>query len=225
VLRVVVIDDHVTLAELLALALRDETDLDLVGHAATAAAGLALVAELRPDIVVMDYRLPDMDGVLATSRVLAEHPSARVVMMTACTEPNLIVRAAAAGAAAFLHKSGVLAEVLTAIRTARNGKMVVDTRLLGAVLDAPTATPLPGPRLTPREGEVLQLLGCGLDVTRAARTLGLSVHTCRGHVKSVLAKFACHTQLEAVATATRLGMINRPDRPSSSPPQPRIWQS
>jgi DNA-binding NarL/FixJ family response regulator len=212
-LRVVVIDDHTTLAELLAMALGEQDDVECVGHAATAEAGLELVASTRPDVVLMDFGLPDMDGVRATARLLADNPDTRVVMLTAATDPHLIAQAAAAGASAFVPKSGGLAEVLTAIRNARSGNMVVDASLLGAILDAPRGGPRTAagaPQLTPREREVLQLLGLGLDVRRAAKKLGISMHTCRGHVKSLLAKFGCHSQLEAVVAATRLGLIDVP---------------
>jgi DNA-binding NarL/FixJ family response regulator len=102
--------------------------------------------------------------------------------------------------------------VLTAIRAARTGAMVVDAALLGGILDAPKAQRRSGgtPLLTPREREVIELLGLGLDVSRIARRLNITVHTCRGHVKSLLAKFGCHTQLEVVVAATRLAMINSP---------------
>lgn len=212
-LRVVVIDDHTTLAELLAMALSEQDDIDCVGHAATAEAGLRLVALTRPDVVLMDFGLPDLDGVRATARLLADHPEIRVVILTAATDPHLIAQAAAAGAVAFVPKSGGLAEVLAAVRNSRSGNMVVDAGLLGTILDTPRGAIRPaagGPVLTPREREVLELLGLGLDVRRSAKKLGISLHTCRGHVKSLLAKFSCHSQLEVVVAATRIGLIDVP---------------
>ena len=109
-LRVVVIDDHAMLAELLVLALAEEPDLTCVGHALTAVEGLELVARTDPDVVIMDYRLPDMDGVRATAALLDRAPETRVVMLTAA-DPRLAAQAAAAGAVAFVPKSAALSDV------------------------------------------------------------------------------------------------------------------
>jgi DNA-binding NarL/FixJ family response regulator len=205
---VLIVDDHRTLADLLSLSLQQEPDLDLVGYGATAAEGLRLTGRHRPDVVVMDFSLPDQDGICATLEILAAYPQTRVVMLTASTDPMLVVRAAAAGVCAFLPKSGGLAEILTALRTPGSETMMVSPHLLTA-LDPGRQDPgrQVVPQLTPREHAVLELLGHGYDSRRAARQLGITVNTCRGYVKSLLLKLGCHSQLEAVAEAHRLGLI------------------
>ena len=207
---VVVIDDHTTLAELLAGALADQPDIDCVGHAGTAEAGMELVERLAPDVVIMDQGLPGLDGVAATSMLVGRHPGLRVIMLTAASNPHLVAQAAHAGACAFVPKTGGLSELLTAIRGARTGSMVVASSVLAQMVETTQAdrnASKPMTTLTPREREVLELLALGMDANRVARRLGISVHTCRGHLKSLLLKLDSHSQLEAVVTATRLGLL------------------
>ena len=208
-IRVVMVDDHRTLAELLAVSLRHEPDLQLVGHAVTIAEGVELVRREEPDVVLMDYSLPDGDGIAATQEVRSACPDTRVVLLTAATDPHLVARAATAGACAFLAKTGGLEEILAALRTARDGSMVVAPELIAGLLPATRRDPDEQivPRLTPREQAVLELLGRGYDARRVSRQLGITLNTCRGYVKSLLLKLGCHSQLEAVATAHRMGLI------------------
>jgi DNA-binding NarL/FixJ family response regulator len=213
-ITVLVVDDHQTFAELLALALDADPSLKYLGHARNAAEALTLVALHRPDVVLMDVHLPDVDGITTTERLLAEHPGLRVVVLTAHAEPTLVARAAAAGASGFLPKDGALRDVLQALHTAHRGGMVISPRMLAGMLgtgDGPPAPP-PSSLLTAREYDVLRLMGRGMDVRVIARGLGISPHTARGHIKSILAKLDAHTQLEAVMTAIRHGMLT-PNHP------------
>lgn len=207
-IRVMVIDDHRTLAELLGRALDGEDGVAYVGSATTAAEGLDLVTRLRPEVTLVDVQLPDLDGIALARRIVAAHPEGRVIMLTAATDPALVARAAEAGACGFMTKTGGLEELLSAIRRARAGAMVVDTALLAGLAGLATMPPRPrGPVLTPREIDVLRLLAGGRDTGSVARALGISLHTCRGHVKSIFTKLDCHSQLEAVVTAARLGLL------------------
>lgn len=212
-MRVLVVDDHQTVAELLAIALRYETDIECVGRAATAAEGIALAEQYQPDVVLMDLSLPDMDGLQATAMIKDAHPEMRIILLTAATDPRLVAKAAGAGACAFVPKSAGLEVLLEAIRGARHGAMVVDPAVLTALADLATRPVRRDQQrqvgsLTGREQDVLGLLGTGLDVRRVAQRLNISLNTCRGHVKSVLAKLGCHSQLEAVVVATRLGLLD-----------------
>ncbi|MFG2110974.1 response regulator transcription factor [Micromonospora chersina] len=213
VIRVLVVDDHQTLADLLAVALDGQATLTCVGHAGTAAEGLRLVDELQPDVVLMDVSLPDFDGITATELLRASHPDVRVVILTARTEPALVGRAMAAGASGFLTKDGALNEVLHSLNIAHSGATTVPAHLLHGLLAAPAAESpaAASAALTDREYQVLRLMAEGLDVRMMARSLGISPHTCRGYVKSVLNKLDTHSQLEAVAVATRRGLLRPSD--------------
>ncbi|WP_328466166.1 response regulator transcription factor [Actinoplanes sp. NBC_00393] len=210
-IRVLVVDGHQTFAELLGHALAGQSDLRCVGHARTGAEALRLCAELVPDVIVLDPELSDADGIAITELIRVRQPDTRVVILTASEEQALVRRATAAGAAGFLSKNGALGDVLNALRTAHGGGMTVSTDILARLLRS--TTPVSAPRgggLTAREDEVLQLMAAGLDARAVARRLGISVHTCRGYQKAVLAKLGAHSQLEAVAIATRRGLV-RPD--------------
>jgi DNA-binding NarL/FixJ family response regulator len=209
-IRVLVVDHHQTFAELLGFALGGQRDLAYVGHANTSAEAIRLVEELRPDVVLMDVQLPDADGIVTTELLRARHPQTRIVVLTASTEPALVGRAAAAGASGFLTKNGSLGDILHTVHTAHGGGMTVSSHLLTGLLKSTASGMGPGGPsggLTAREHEVLNLMGHGLDARAIARRLGISVHTCRGYVKSVLAKLGAHSQLEAVAVATRRGLL------------------
>jgi DNA-binding NarL/FixJ family response regulator len=209
-ITVLVVDDHQTFAELLALALGAEPSLAYIGHARDSAEATRLVAELKPDVVLMDVQLPDVDGLTTTERLLVDHPDLRVVVLTAHTDPALVNRAAAAGAAGFLPKDGALRDVLQALQTAHRGGMVIPAQLLTGALNATSAQSAPTastPLLTSREHEVLRLMGKGMDVRTIARDLGISPHTCRGYVKSILSKLDAHSQLEAVMVAIKMGLL------------------
>ena len=202
--RVVVVDDHATVSELLARALDAEPGLACVGTASNAASALALVDAEQPDAVVMDVQLGDDDGIDTTAQLLARHPDVRVVVLTARTDHDLVQRTAAAGACALLPKDGSLDDLLRALRTASQGGLMVHPQLLRELV---TARPRESPSMTDREHEVLRLLHEGRTVRQIAAVLTISEHTARGHVKKVLQKLGAHSQLEAVAIATRLGML------------------
>lgn len=133
-IRVLVVDDHPRFAELLGVAIAGQPALSYVGHARTYAAALRLVDELRPDVVLMEVALPDLDGIVATQRLRDSHPQTRVVVLTGRTEPALVGRATVAGAAGFLTKTGAFGDVLNAVRTAHAGGMTVSSHLLAGLL-------------------------------------------------------------------------------------------
>ena len=205
---VVVVDDHRTFADLLALALAAEPDMNCVGTADSVESGLALVEDVRPDVVVMDVQIGDDDGILATARLLERLPATRVVVLTAHADRHVLNRASDAGACALLPKDGSLTEMLSALRTARRGGLVVHPQLLRRIVG--TVRPVGQsyvPPLTRREHQVLQLLAEGLDARAVSKQLDISLNTCRGYIKSLLLKLEAHSQLEAVAIASRNGLV------------------
>ena len=213
-LRVLVVDDHSTFAELLTDAINREPDLVSVGHATTGAAGVAMFAELRPDVVLMDLQLPDIDGFVATAQIVALSPQVRVIMLTAHVTATVVANAATSGACGFLPKDGHFADMLKTLRTASPGSLAVDPAVLARLLNQPqAATRVLERPLSQRELSVLVRMADGRDVTRIATELNISSHTCRGHVKSVLSKLGAHSQLEAVIIAVRIGLIQISNEP------------
>lgn len=210
-IRVLIVDDHFSLAESLAMAIDFEADMECIGIAPTSRQALELVAERAPDAVLMDVRLPDSDGIEATARVKAIRPEAAVIVLTAHPDPAIMVRAGHAGASGFLRKESRVAEILRAIRLAKGGELALEPAMLRALLGEIGRGGRRHPEarwdLTPREREVLTLLGEGLGPKAIARELGITVQTCRGYVKSVLGKLGAHSQLEAVVVATREGLL------------------
>jgi DNA-binding NarL/FixJ family response regulator len=206
--RVVVVDDHRVFAELMQIAVQAEPDYEVVGHAQSVTDGLTMVEKLRPDVVIMDVRLGDGDGIAATAELTQRHPDLRVIVLTAHVNEDLMRRAAAARACALLAKDGDLAGMLEVMRSSRRGAFAVDPRLLGKLVGTPVVAQTRGPSLTPREYDVLRMLATGLEARMIAREAGISVHTCRGHVKNILTKLEAHSQLEAVAKAVRYGLID-----------------
>lgn len=206
-LRVLVVDDHRTFAELLSLALSGEPDLDCVGIAGSAAEATALVGALAPDVVVLDIEMPRQDGLAAARRIREVAPECVIVVVTAHQDSQWVVRATQAGASAFVPKNGSLDEMLDAVRRARPGGMLVANSVFhrGAGAALPVGEQVP--ELTQREHEVLVCLGRGMAPKSIAGVLGITLNTCRGYVKSVLAKLSVNSQLEAVVKAQRLGLV------------------
>ncbi|GAB2757341.1 response regulator [Terrabacter sp. AAH1] len=211
VLRVLVVDDHRTLADALCLAISAEPRMECVGTAHGAREATALVATASPDVVVMDVRLDDGDGVDVTRTITSDRPETRVVVLTAHVDESLLTRAAEAGACAVLPKGGPLTELMESLRTAPRDGFAVHPVLLRTLIGASAAPRATPDLLTAREREVLTLLAEGRDPTTIARTLGISVLTCRGYIKSLLVKLDAHSQLEAVMIALRRRLIQLPN--------------
>jgi DNA-binding NarL/FixJ family response regulator len=208
-ITVVIVEDHVMVGEGLAAALSSDLDLEVVAVAATLAEGVALVQAHRPDVVLMDYRLPDGDGACGTVAVKQASPETQVVMLTALGSQEVLVRAIEAGCSGFLHKTRPIAEVRTAVRRAHAGEVLFSADTLADVVGGLRRRPAgPGAQLTRREVEVLALLGAGASTTQIAERLVVSMHTVRNHVRNILGKLGAHSKLEAVAIAAREGIVD-----------------
>lgn len=159
----------------------------------------------------MDFELPDGDGPEATRQIKALMPSVKVVMLTARTDEASLVAAIAAGCAGFVSKTETVEILLDAVMAADQGETIGPPAQLSHLLRQlrPTNRGL-GADLTPREVEVLRLMGEGLVNKEVAQRLGLRLNTVRNHVQNVLMKLGCHSKLEAVATAVREGVIAYP---------------
>jgi DNA-binding NarL/FixJ family response regulator len=207
--RVVVVDDHAAFADLLRLALDGLDDLECVGTARSQAAAVELVERVGPEIAVIDLLLGAEDGLELVRRLRSARPDLVLVVSSARSDTGTLTDAAAAGANGFAPKSGEFAELLNVLRSARTGAMCVAPSLLAAPA-APAQETTPD-RLTTRESEVLRLMGGGASVPDIARILNISLNTCRSHVRAVHIKLGVSTQLEAVVTAQRLGLLRTAD--------------
>ncbi|HET9724606.1 MAG TPA: response regulator transcription factor [Actinomycetota bacterium] len=213
--RVLIVDDHRAFSDALGIAIDLQPDLAYVGTAGAVDEALDVIGDRSPDVVLMDVRLPGVDGIEGVRRIKAVRPEVRVLVLTGFADADAMARAALAGASGFFPKERPVGEILEAIRTAGRGGMVVEASVLAAVLARvrePERVPGGPPPLdlTDRQREVLALMAEGLDPRAIARTLGISLNTTRGHIKGVMAKLGAHSQLEAVVQAMHLGLLDAP---------------
>ncbi len=205
-IRVLLVDDHEMVAESLRRVLDIEDDITVVAVAASMASATDAARAHQPDVVLMDYSLPDGDGVRATEAVRAEVPGTKVIMLTGGSTPAALAAAFEVGCVGYLEKTAGLAELPHAVRTAAAGGYVLSPE--DAARLARERSPLAGPAaLSPREQEVLELIADGLSNAAMAERLHLSVNTVRTHVQTLLAKLGAHSKLEAAAIARQRGLL------------------
>ena len=208
-IRVLVVDDHDVFASSLAQVLELESDLRSLGTASSIAEARTMIPNTLPDVVLMDHRLPDGDGVAAISELQPLRTSAKFVVLTASTADHVLVTAIEAGASGFLSKSRSLDEVRSAVRAAHSGEAVISPELLARLLPRLNRRREPGRvELTERELEVLALLAEGLTNSEIAERIVVSVHTVRNHVANLSAKLGAHSKLEALSIAIRRGLLS-----------------
>ena len=206
-IRVLIVDDHEVLASSLAMVLDDEDDITTAGVATTLAQARAMIGTTEADVVLLDHRMPDGDGVSAIPGLRALRPSIGVVVLTASTADNVLLAAIENGASGFLSKTRSLDEVTAAVRAAAAGESVISPELLVRLLPRFGRGMAQGDELTEREREVLALVAEGLSNAAIAERLVVSVHTVRNHVASLSAKLGAHSKLEALSIAVRQGLL------------------
>ncbi len=208
--RVLIVDDHEVLASSLAQVLDHEPDLTVVGSAGTLEKARALLATEAPDVVLLDHRMPDGDGVAAIPELLALRPGASIVVLTATTSDHVLIAAIEGGASGFVSKTRGLDEVTSAVRAAAAGESVISPEMLARLLPRLHRREAePRDTLTDREREVLQLLAEGLSNAAIAERLVVSVHTVRNHVANLSTKLGAHSKLEALSIAVRERLLPR----------------
>ncbi|GAA1956778.1 response regulator [Kitasatospora viridis] len=222
--RVLLVDDQPLMLVGLAILIGDTDDLEVVGEAGDGREAVRLVRELRPDVVVMDIRMPAMDGIEATRRATAEPDPPKVLVLTTFDDDEYVYGALRAGASGFLLKSMALDAILDAIRVVAAGDALiapsVTRRLIadfagtsGSAAPGPDAEPAADPRLlagiTGREREVLALVGQGLSNAEIAERLVISVATAKTHVARLFAKLEARDRVHLAITAFEAGLVPR----------------
>ncbi|MFI6599241.1 response regulator [Nonomuraea sp. NPDC050536] len=211
-IRVIVADDQAVVRAGIAAVLAAEPDLEVVAQAADGESAVALVAELRPDVVLMDIRMPGLDGLAATARITAGMPYTRIVVLTTFGLEEYVFAALRAGASGFLLKDSEPARVVDAVRVIARGDALLDPVITRRLLERFASTAAPGPParydgLTPREIEVFGHLARGLSNAEIAAALGISPATVKDHVAVILAKLGVRDRLHATIYAYESGLI------------------
>ncbi|WP_122260584.1 response regulator transcription factor [Ornithinimicrobium cerasi] len=201
---VMVVDDHQMFVQLLSAALSAEPDLECVGVAHDTASALATARELQPDVVVMDVRLGDGDGIAAAGELLATLPQTRVVILTAFADPRLVQRAADSGVSAVAAKDGEIDGLLALLRGARRGTFVTGSGI--PVVQQPQDR-FAAAGLSAEDGHLLRLLAAGFDEDGVARELGVEPQAARSRIRAVLSALGARTPVQAVSTAVSRGLL------------------
>jgi DNA-binding NarL/FixJ family response regulator len=208
-LRIVVADDQTAVRDGLVLLLGGLPGIDVVGAAGDGEQAITLVAEHRPDAILLDLHMPVLDGIGATRRLVAEHPGVAIVVLTTYLDDESVREALRAGARSYLTKDADRTEIAAALHAAVSGLGVLDPRVYATLLAdppppgaAPPSTDLPD-GLTNREAEILALIAEGLNNPEIAERLCLSSHTVKTHINRIFAKTASRDRAAAIAYAQR----------------------
>ncbi|TDC73758.1 response regulator [Streptomyces hainanensis] len=213
VIRVLIVDDHQVVRRGLRTFLEVQDDIEVVGEAADGAAGVERAEELRPDVVLMDVKMPGTDGVEALGRLSELGNPARVLVVTSFTERRTVIPALRAGAAGYVHKDIDPEALAGAIRAVHAGHVLLQPEVAGALLaQAPGGSGGRAGSLTDREREVLALIARGRSNREIARALVLSEKTVKTHVSNILMKLDLADRTQAALWAVRHGVSdeNRP---------------
>ncbi|TGA89410.1 response regulator transcription factor [Streptomyces sp. MZ04] len=214
-IRVLIADDQPLVRRGLALILSPDPAFEVVGEAGDGAEAVALAHRLRPDVVVMDIRMPVLDGVGATALLARELPGCRVLALSTFDMDEYVVAALRAGAYGFLPKDISPEELVAAVRVVHTGEAAVAPRLLTRLISTYVRTPhRPEPPsvnvndLTPRESEVWRLMATGLDNAEIADAMDISVSTVKNHITSVFGKLGVRDRAQAVIAAYETGLVS-----------------
>jgi NarL family two-component system response regulator LiaR len=211
IIRIVIADDHQLIREGLRGLLDREPDMEVVGEAQDGRAALGLVADLSPEVVIMDVAMPDLNGIEATRKVIAAFPAIRVIALSMHSDKRFVAGMLKAGASGYLLKDCAFSELASAVRTVAAGKVYLSPGIAGLVAEefagrfAPDRPALP---LTDREREVLQLIAEGQATKRIAARLGLSVKTVETHRRQMMDKLGLHSVAELTKYAIREGLTS-----------------
>lgn len=213
VIRVLVVDDHDLFRTGMASLLSAQPDIEVVAQASGGHKGVQLASELRPDVILMDLRMPDLEGHDATRVIVERHPTTRVLALTVLSGDGDVAAALQAGASGFLAKDTPIDEVVTAVRAAAAGTAWLSPRAAEVVLGAlrrsnSSQQPDPGEihRLSARELDVLRLIARGLENSEIAEHLGISPRTVKNHVSNILSKLGLPSRIQAATYAVRRGL-------------------
>jgi DNA-binding NarL/FixJ family response regulator len=215
-INLLLVEDHRLMFEGLSSLLAEYPDINVMGVATTVADAVAKASLLKPDLVLMDYRLPDGDGAQASERIRATLPDTAVLFLSADPSESSIMRAVEAGASGYVSKAASAEELVSSIRKAAEGEFLLEAATMARLLEQRRQSQQKAvehqrlnSELTPRERDVLLLLARGLDNFEIAEELGIGYGTVRGHVRGVLEKLGAHTRLQAVAEARKAGLVER----------------
>jgi DNA-binding NarL/FixJ family response regulator len=202
--RCLAVDDHPTVRQGIGLMFGQVSDLELVGTVENGEDVIEACKKLRPQVVIMDVRLPGIDGISAIKRIAESCPDVQTVMFSAYGDKRLLSDAIAAGARGYVMKGSPPEDLVRAVRTVTTGKPFVDPSLSPTLL---MSTVGPDAPLSEREREILQLLAEGLHTEEVARRIGLSIETVKSDTKRAILKLEADTRVHAVAIALRQAMI------------------
>ncbi|WP_393088219.1 response regulator [Streptomyces sp. LN704] len=218
-IRVVLADDQQLIRTALRMVVADLADMEVVGEAADGAEAVALAGELDPDVVVMDIRMPGMDGIEATRRITSGPGGSRIVVLTTFDEDDHVYGALRAGASGFLVKDMALDDILAAVRVVAAGDALIAPGVTRRLIRDFTATRFEQPRatreltgITEREREVLTLVGTGLSNTEIAERLFISVATAKTYLTRLLSKLDARDRVQLVIIAYEAGLVSATDR-------------
>ncbi len=217
--RIIIADDH-ELARLgLRTMLEPEPDLEVIGEAATGREAVALSSQLQPDLVLMDIRMPDLDGLMATRAIKEELPRTSILVVTLSEDPDYLLEALRVGAAGFVLKDASRREVVAAVRQVLSGESPLDPKLAAQLIRPLAGQPPPkeeparhGDNLTQRELEVLRLVAEGKTNHDIAQALFVSVGTVKVHVERIIDKLGVSDRTQAAVRAVELGYLIPPSR-------------
>ena len=210
---VLIVDDHDLFRAGLAKMLQAEADVELLAQASRGKLGVQLARELRPDVILMDLRMPDLDGIDATREICAHDPGARVIALTVASDEKDVSDAVLAGACGYLLKDTPISEIVAAVKAAAGGDSWLSPRAAAAVLDrmrrqhvatTPGAEPLD--LLSPRELEILRFVARGYENAEIAAELNISPRTAKNHLSNLLAKLGMSNRVQAAIYAVRRGI-------------------
>jgi DNA-binding NarL/FixJ family response regulator len=209
-----IVQDHPLLASALARVLEGQADFAVSGVSSSGAAARDAAARQRPDVVLMDFRLPDVTGPEAARMIQNEHADAAIVFHSADESEAALLDAVDAGATAYLTKDATADQIVEAVRRASKGEVLIPVELFARAIARQRGVDLRKrerdqllAEFTPRELDVLHLLAEGLDTTAMSQRLGIAPHTVEWHVRHVIEKLHVHSKLQAVIAAARKGLI------------------
>jgi DNA-binding NarL/FixJ family response regulator len=209
--KILICDDQALIRDSLSIVLEKQDDIDVVGEAANGLEAVQAVDSLRPDIVLMDIRMPDMDGIAATREILKKHPHTQVVVLTTFEEDELISDCLSAGAVGYLLKDITSADLVKAIELIRKGESILPSSFMKKWIQkmgcAPKTSGEPRVDLTDRELEVLRYLVEGLNNKELAQRLFVSETTVKNHLSNIFAKLEVRDRTQAVLYAVRHGLV------------------